>query len=180
MRMFRPLASIAIASLLAASAAAQDTSAGARTDAPRTTALSFQPFSFVRQVYQAELERSLGNTITLGLAASYWQDDDDEVSYLSSDLKFRYYPGGRPLEGFSFGMSAGVGQFTDTLQDGDATDVGPSMGAYVDYGWLLGPTRRFYTSLGVGAKALFIDYDVFGTDFNLRYPTVRASVGYAF
>ena len=62
----------------------------------------------------------------------------------------------------------------------DLSLSGATVGAMVDYGWLLGGDRRLYVGAGFGAKALFADDERFSDDFLDRYPTARLSVGYAF
>ena len=184
----RPLACLALLPLFAATVAAQSEAtvqAGPTIAKPRSV-LSTQPLSIILSVYNAEFERALGNTTTIGVTASYWSpdfNDDDDFSYVSGDLKFRYYPGAKPLEGFSFGGSVGATRVSedDSFTGETHTATGPSIGTYLDYGWLLGPTNRFYVGLGFGAKAVFVDdADFEGSDVTLRYPTARISVGFGF
>lgn len=158
---------------------------------PARTLVSLQPLNAVRQLYQVEFERALSNTVALGLAGSHLHDDDgnDKLTYSTADLKLRYYPSARPFEGFSFAVSAGYGRLVERWEYNDGfnppeTDEdeysGPTVGTFLDYGWLLGPTRRFYVGAGIGAKALLVDYDTGIGSFNLRYPTARVSVGMGF
>jgi hypothetical protein len=122
--------------------------------------------------------------LTLGGGATGWFPDD--FSYTSGDLKLRYYPQGRPLQGFGFGGSVGMTRISEDYSDEfseptDETSVtGPSVGFMLDYGSLLGATRRLYVGVGAGAKVVFVDDTDFNEDVTLRYPTARVSVGYAF
>jgi len=177
---------IALGSLAALGLAAlpldaqQDTPVGV----PHNHVLSIQPLSAVFTVYAGELERVIGQSATLGIGATYWSDDDDgaDASYLSSDLKLRYYPSGTPLAGFSFGVSVGFTRVESEDDAGVSTGeaTGPTVGTMIEYGWLLNASRSFYIGMGLGAKALFIDEDEVDEDVTLRYPTARLSVGFAF
>jgi hypothetical protein len=152
---------------------------------PRTNVLSVQPLSGVFTLYAGEFEHAVSPTTSLGVGSTYLQldgdGDVDKVSYLSGDVKVRYYPAGEALEGFSFGGSLGLTHVAarDTTAQEEAT-TGASIGTLLEYGWLLGETKRFYVGMGVGAKALLIGEKSFSHDVTLRYPTVRLSVGWAF
>jgi hypothetical protein len=163
----------------ATSAAAQATAV-----APRTQVVSVQPISAVLAVFAAEYERAISPAVTFGVGTAVWLPD--EFQYTSAELKARYYPQERALTGFSVGASVGftrIKQSYDDIDDPELDDLtvsGPSAGALLEYGWLLGRERRFYLGLGLGAKAVFVDSESFIGDFTARYPTSRISVGYAF
>jgi hypothetical protein len=182
--MRRIFAAVALATLAAAPLAAQVAAPAGAVGAPPQQVISFQPIGAVLTVYAAEFERVVTPTLTLGVGATGFFPD--ELSYASGDLKLRYYPQGRPLQGFSFGASVGVTRVAEDFSDdfeGSADEqsaTGPSAGFLFDYGWLLGATQRFYVGLGAGAKVLFVDDSEFSDDFIARYPTARLSVGYAF
>ena len=184
----RSLATLALVPLFALTAAAQDpaTQPVPPAKAKPRNVLSTQPLSMILTVYNAEFERALGNTMTLALSASYWDSGffNDEVSgdvgYTSGELKLRYYPSAKPFEGLSFAGSAGLTRVFEDFNDTRETETGPSIGTFLDYSWLLGPTNRFYTSVGIGAKAVFLDDREFAGDLTVRYPTARISVGFGF
>ena len=173
---------LAIGSLAAVCLAASSLGAqGSPIGAPHNHVLSLQPISAVFTVYAGELERVIGESVTIGLGATYWGEGGDaDASYLSSDLKLRYYPSGTPLSGFSFGLSAGFTQVEDELEGVTSKASGPTIGTMIEYGWLLNANRSFYVGMGFGAKALFIDEDEVDDDVTLRYPTARLSIGWAF
>lgn len=185
---FRTLAALAVVPIFAATLTAQSegTVQAGPTIAKPKNVLSTQPLSIILTVYNAEFERAMGATWTAGVTASYWAPDFDEgdesdFSYASGDIKFRYYPGAKPLEGFSFGGSVGMTRISEEFLGEKAAATGPSIGTYLDYGWLLGPTNRFYVGLGFGAKAVFVnDNDFASSDPTVRYPTARISVGFGF
>jgi len=170
--------------------AQQTTTTGAL--APKKQVLSIQPISAVIGVYSAEYERVIGPSVTLAGDVSYWngfvgENDPSDPRYFSTDLKLRYYPGGTPLRGFSFGGTVG---YTSASSGGEecvdftcsttqrSSSSGVSAGFELDHGWLLGRTQAFSVILGLGAKRLFITDD--NNDFTLAYPTARISVGMAF
>ena len=167
--------------LAATPLAAQDVPAAGT---PHRQVLSFQPLSAIFTVYAAEYERVVGSSATVGVGATYWGEDDEDVldvSYISTDLKLRYYPSGSPLSGFSFGGSVGYTRVAEEGEFGKTNGVrGVTIGTMIEYGWLLNANRSFYIGLGIGAKALFIDEDELDEDITPRYPTARFSIGWAF
>jgi hypothetical protein len=179
--MRQPSVALALGALLAAAPLAAQAPAAA---APaRQQVISFQPINAVFTVYAAEYERAVASTLTLGVGATGFFPDD--VSYTAGDLKLRYYPQARPLQGFSFGGTVGITRvsedvFDEVTGEGERSATGPSAGVMLDYGWLLGASQRFYVGLGIGAKVVFVDDDDFSDDFIARYPTARISVGHAF
>lgn len=146
--------------------------------------VSIQPLSAMLTIYAGELERVLSPSTSLGVGATYWNSDEDtgDVSYLSGDLKLRYYPSAQALAGFSFGGSVGMTRVADEDDTDGSTSsaTGATIGTMIEYSWLLNAQRSFYIGLGAGVKALFIDEDEVDEDVTLRYPTVRFSVGWAF
>ena len=63
---------------------------------------------------------------------------------------------------------------------GDETVTAPSLGVLLEYQWLMGASKNFALTLGLGAKALSIKDNFSSSDFVARYPTARVSVGYSF
>lgn len=151
---------------------------------PRTTVLSVQPLGLIFEFFSAEIEHALKPSMTVGLGGSYWNGTGVGIRYTSGDLKLRYYPEGRALQGFAFGGQVGytsiTGQSTSpSTATSEATVSGPTIGVGLDYNWLLGASNAFYVGLGLGAKRLFVNTkDV--EDVSGGYPTARVSVGYAF
>ena len=142
-------------------------------------AISANPFGLLLELFNAEYERVVGESSTIGLGGSYFNyDDDDDVlsegedDYLNADVFYRYYPQGRPLDGWAFGGKVGL-----TKVSGSGTYFG--YGFDVNRSWLLGKKNNFYVGVGFGLKKLV------GTDeeeFDLEYiPTFRiVNVGWAF
>lgn len=83
---------------------------------------------------------------------------------------WRFYPSGRPFEGFNFGVKVGLTSIS-------------TQGTYFGYGfdanrsWLMGPNENFYVGAGFGLKRIIGAEDQF-----LKYvPTFRLiNIGYAF
>jgi hypothetical protein len=152
--------------------------------APRNV-ISFQPINAVFEAYSAEYERQTASAVTIGVGGTYWNpgDDIDELTYTSADVKFRFYPNGTALMGFSFGGSLGFTKVSaqNSFDGTDESVSGPTFGVLLEYQWLMGAKRNFAVALGVGAKALMVkEEDITSGDFTARYPTARVSVGYAF
>lgn len=178
----------ALASLATRALAQFDPEAGRHTS-PRQ-ALTIQPVQFLLGFYSAEYERAVSTATTVGVGANYFEgffgssDAGDDPKYFSTELKVRYYPGERPLQGFSFGVSGGyVNVQPWDLFCFDSCNrthrTGASAGFLLDYGWLLGRNERFAVALGAGAKRLFVHTSE-GDRVRTGYPTLRISAGLAF
>lgn len=168
---------VALAAVVPSLTRAQDNSG-------KIAVISIQPVSSMLTIYAGEAEMALSRSATLGVGATYFNPDvtDGDVTYLSSDLKLRYYADGRPFQGFSFGGSVGITRATaiDNVSGDKSSASGPSIGVMLDYNWLLGAQKAFYISTGLGAKTLFISNKEVADKATLHYPTMRLSVGWAF
>jgi len=132
--------------------------------------ISANPFGLLLEFFNAEYERVVSQTTTAGVGGSYFTTEGDD--YLNADVFWRYYPQGRPLDGWAFGVKAGVTQVDDNSYAGFGFDVNRS--------WLLGANDNFYVGVGFGLKRLLgVSGDA---DFDLRFiPTFRiVNVGFAF
>lgn len=139
--------------------------------------------------YNAEFEIAMGSNSTIGLSGTYLTlgdaDDWDEETYMAATLFFRYYPTSS-FEGFYFGGRLGYNHVKAQVQDPDTglddEEEGSFLAAGIDvgYSWLLGDTKKFYVSMGVGAVRLFGE-DLEDADIALTLPTIRLiNVGIAF
>lgn len=150
---------------------------------PRTAVLSIQPISAMLEVFAGEAEIAMSRSATIGFGGTYWGPyiTSNDFTYVSGDVKVRYYPDAKPFEGFSFGASLGITHVSDDNQSsGGASATGPALGVMLDYNWLLGETKRFSVAMGLGAKTLFISDKTLADNATVRYPTARLSVGWAF
>ena len=156
---------------------------------PKHTVISVQPLSAMIAVYAVEVEQAVGVAMSLGVGGTFWSPDfaGQDMTYTSGDLKLRYYPQGRALEGFAFGMSAGYAHIKDKSTDvifgtgtSEHTASGPTIGANIEYNWLLGRNNGFFLGLGVGAKRIIAKSDDVSDDVRFGYPTARISIGTAF
>jgi hypothetical protein len=159
----------------------------ARAQSAKRQVVSINPLGIPAGFYSGEYELAVSRNVSGALGASYFAlgSDFDEVSYLSGDVKLRYYPQ-RALEGFSVGVSAGVIRLgaENSFDDGsgeivDDSESGMTIGTSFDYSWLLGERKGFAVGLGAGFKRVVL----FGgevPDVTTFYPTLRLSVGAAF
>jgi hypothetical protein len=142
--------------------------------------ISANPFGLLLELFNAEYERVIGESSTIGFGGSTFNADavgdfEEETAddrYLNADVFYRFYPSGRPLDGWAFGVKAGITSVTDA-----GTYAG--FGFDVNRSWLLGKRENFYVGIGFGLKRLL------GTDdeeIGMTYiPTFRiVNVGFAF
>lgn len=142
--------------------------------------VSANPFLLIATWFNAEYERVVSATSTVGLRLSTVSigvdtdiDGDDDADYYSGRAFWRYYPSGAPA-GFFFGLDAGVTGLDETGDSHTVLGAGFELG----YNWLLGTRRNFYLSLGAGADRLF-GGDI--GDASAVIPTVRiVNIGFAF
>lgn len=135
--------------------------------------VSANPFGILFEFFNAEYERVVNESWTMGFGGSFLSTDDE--SYLNADVFARFYMTGVPLEGWAFGLKAGL------------TNV-PDQGTYPGFGfdfnrsWLLGRSDNFYLGVGFGLKRLFGVGEEEEYDDLLRFiPTFRiVNVGIAF
>ncbi len=134
--------------------------------------VSVNPFGILLEIFNAEYERVITETSTLGLGGSYYSlGDEDE--YLNADLFWRFYLQEAPLEGWAFGAKIGI---TNVPDHGTYAGIGFDM----NRSWLMGRNDNFYVGLGFGLKRLLGVPD--DADFDLKFiPTIRiVNVGIAF
>lgn len=183
--------SLVILGVLAIAASSSTVTAQAPASAPlKHTVISLQPLSAMIAVYAVEVEQTVGAAMSLGVGGTFWSPEigGQDMTYTSGDLKLRYYPQGRALEGFAFGMSAGYTHIKDKSKDvifgtgtvSEHTASGPTLGANIEYNWLLGKNNGFFLGLGVGAKRIIAKADEMSDDVKFAYPTARISIGTAF
>ena len=158
-----------------------------REDFQPRNVISANPFGIMLGFFNAEYERVISRTSTIGFGGSTIESDSccDEMEsdfpketqrYVNFDVFWRFYPGSdrtrmyRAPVGWAFGMKAGI------------TAVGG--GTYFGYGfdlnrsWVLGPNDDFYVGLGFGLKRLVGDTQ--DVDLTL-IPTLRlANIGFIF
>jgi hypothetical protein len=137
--------------------------------------ISANPFGLLLEWFNAEYERVVGQETTAGFGGSYFTSSNRR--YVNADLFYRYYPQGRALEGWTFGVKAGVTSVRreDEFDPTDKTLFG--FGFDVNRSWLLGARENFYVGVGFGLKRLL------GAEENdLQYlPTFRiVNIGLAF
>lgn len=137
--------------------------------------ISANPLGLLFEFFNAEYERVLTPYSTAGVGGSFFsadgedEFDDGNDTYVNADAFWRYYPQGYALDGFAFGVKAGLTRVNGSTFPGAGFDA--------NYSWLLGKKRNFYVGVGIGAKRLF------GADDELLeyVPTIRlVNIGFAF
>jgi hypothetical protein len=136
----------------------------------RQQVISANPFGLLLNVFNAEYERVIGATTTAGAGGSSYFAGSEP--YVNSDVFLRLYPQGNPLDGWAFGVKAGLTHVGD-----EGTYFGA--GFDVNHSWVMGKNENFYAGIGFGLKRIYASSDA---DFDLRYvPTFRIiNVGIVF
>ena len=143
------------------------------------------PFGYLSGEYEAFTTEEISLGAAIGI-------DEDSESW--AEAKARYYPSAKGPRGIAVGMSVGLARqraFTDDdcsfvcTDAGGPLDTGFTVGAFVDYSWLLGRRERFYIGTGVGAKRVFgmedrTGDDGFIEDYRRVLPILRFQTGIVF
>lgn len=164
----KALAAAALVILFATPSYAQDT----KTPVPHNQTISANPFGLMLGWFNAEYERKLTGSTTIGVSGS-------TVSLGGGDARrgnvlFRYYPQGAALTGVFLGGRTGFARVSLEDQSEHAFSAGFEIG----YSWLLGSKRNVGISLGAGMDRLFGgDLD----DYSINWPNIRlVNIGIAF
>ena len=73
---------------------------------PHRHVISANPFGLMLDFFNAEFERAVSDSATAGVGGSFFSNSGDD--YVNVDAFYRYYPSGKPLDGFAFGLKAGI------------------------------------------------------------------------
>lgn len=170
MRSFKGfVCAILVAAIMGTAAPANAQSPGS-TDQPFLNVISANPFGILLEWFNAEYERVVTSSTTVGAGGSFFTQDGED--YRNLDVFWRFYLQDRILDGWMFGSKAGI------------TNV-PNQGTYFGIGfdlnrsWLMGPSDNIYIGAGFGLKRLLgVDEDYDDWKF---IPTFRiVNVGIAF
>jgi len=113
-------------------------------------------------LFNVEYERVIGESTTAGIGGSTYFGDSD--NYLNTDVFWRYYPQGNPLNGWTFGVKVGL-----TRVGSDGTFFGA--GFDINRSWVMGKKNNFYVGAGFGLKRMYVSNNA---SFDLEYiPTFR-------
>ncbi len=165
------LAAAALA--VSATVASSQTVEGTKVGVPRVNLVSANPIGLLFEWYNGEFERAVNSTASVAISGSRF--DFDGPTYTAIDGIARYYPAGKALRGFSFGVSVGfVDVNPDCTECGDEDGTSATVGVRGDYVWILGRDQHFTVATGIGAKRLINDN--LGTE---GLPIGRLSIGYA-
>jgi len=151
---------LVIATTFVAPASAQ------QAPAPHRQVVSANPFGLLFGLFNAEFERSVSPSATAGAGGSVYANESDD--YVNADVFYRYYPSGRPLDGWAFGVKAGVTNVDSEVLFGAGFDV--------NWSRLMGKDDRVYMGWGFGLKRL-----VGSDEYTQFIPTIRiVNIGIAF
>ena len=170
------------------------------TESGKQQVFSANPFGLILELFNAEYERVISRTSTIGFGGSTlkndhdiypeppiigtdefgfpiydWANEPDPITetdrYINFDVFWRFYPSGNPLVGWAFGAKLGITSVNDQTHLGYGFDLNRS--------WLLGPEENFYVGLGFGLKRLIGTTEA--DDLIPVIPTIRiANVGFVF
>ena len=92
---------------------------------PRKNVISANPFGLLLEFFNAEYERVVGESSTIGIGGSTYSVNDidfegDDERYVNADIFYRFYPSANPLDGWAFGVKVGLTDVTDA-----GTPIGP-------------------------------------------------------
>jgi hypothetical protein len=170
MRLAQPCLLLTV--VIAVSASASPVTAQvAETSPSYSNVVSANPFGILLEFFNAEYERVISESSTLGVGGSYLSRDEDD--YRNADLFWRFYMQETVLEGWAFGAKIGL---TNVPEEGTFFGIGFDL----NRSWLMGQNDNFYIGAGFGLKRLLGTGD--DADFDLQYiPTIRiVNVGIAF
>jgi len=177
--MLKRVLSVLFSTLVVSSTAfAQDAT---KTPVDHKNSLSTAPISDLLGFINAEYQRKINESVTLGISAGIFELDDDDFS--NAMVLARYYPQGAALTGFFVGARAGIHRVSEyefvpeRFESRRVHRTRPAIGIDVGYDWLLGARRKFHIGAGAGGVRLLGDTGAFDLD---AYPTARLNVGFAF
>lgn len=163
---------VLIAVMIAVSVPAASAQDGTKTPVEHNQTISVNPFGLMLKWFNAEYERKLTNTITIGATGSTFGIGDADLQRFNA--LFRYYPQGAALTGVYLGGRGGVAR----VSDGDESAHAFAAGVEIGYSWLFGAKRNVGLSIGAGVDRLFggdLDH------FDIVWPNIRlVNVGIAF
>ena len=147
------------------------------TESVKQHVFSANPFGLLFQLFNAEYERVISETSTIGFGGSTLriENERDPITetdrYVNFDVFWRFYPSGNPLVGWAFGAKVGLTSVSGETHLGYGFDLNRS--------WILGPNENFYVGLGFGLKRLIGAPEE--ADLVPLIPTIRiANVGFIF
>jgi len=172
---------IAMFLLVVVIGAATPSGARAQSVTPPKNVISSNPILDVFTWYNLEYERRVAPNGTAGLAGTFIEFNDGDDRYMAVTAFYRYFPENDAPAGFFFGGRVGVFGVTaesDVTNDKESITL-TGIGVDIGYSWMIGSTRSFAISLGIGAVRLFGDAG--DEDIAMTLPTIRLiNVGFAF
>jgi len=112
--------------------------------------LAFNPVFVPFGTANAEYEHALFTPKSSLGVAGWYEFMDVKARWCS--VRALYYPFTDALDGFGFGLSAGVMQaFGDEKKGEMKQDLAPVAGVIAQYNWLLGADKHYLIGIGMGA-----------------------------
>jgi hypothetical protein len=172
--------------------------AAAATPVVRRTIATLNPFALFATYFTGDVEHLVNPSVTFGVGGSFahFNDNTDYSDYGALEAKLRYYPSEKAPQGFAiagtFGFATSrvtniyvftaqpVGTSIDTPA-ASTRETRATLGTELSYQWLLGPSRRFVTVVGLGVKRVLGTTDNYSDPLSLTViPTARINIGIAF
>ena len=157
--------------------------------ATRRTVVSVNPIGVFAEYVAGDIEYRTAPFLTVGAGVTV-NTIEDYNNYRAFELKARYYPAERALQGLSIAATAGVSTArADSYDFGSFFPPGaprpdrvtrPTIGTELSYQWILGPSSRFVAVLGAGVKRMFGTEGGFDPVNIPLLPTARVNIGVAF
>jgi hypothetical protein len=148
---------------------------------PPANVISTNPILDIFTWYNLEFEHRIRSNSTIGLSGSYVNLSDNDDTYAQFTGFYRYYPQNDAPAGFFFGGRLGIVD-VNTKSDPPAEDESTTLtavGIDIGYGWMIGTTRNFSISVGIGGVRLFGSVD--NEDTATTLPTIRfVNLGFGF
>jgi hypothetical protein len=169
---------------IAASGSGHAAEEGSETSLTRSNVITTNAILDMFTWYNIEYERRISSS-TIGIAGSYVTLNDENDTYTSANAFYRWYPQGVAPEGFFFGGRLGINSINNKHEE-DLFGPGEEdkkytvfgLGIDIGYTWLIGDSKRFALSLGIGAMRFF-GGDL--EDVTTTLPTIRLiNTGIAF
>lgn len=119
-----------------------------RAPVPHQHVISGGPLLLLAGGFNAEYERKVNESLTVGIAAGWLDTGEEDYTGVSGFVRF--YPQRAAFSGYYLGSRAGFFK----VDEGSASHTAFGIGVDLGYAWILGPGGSIYVGLGLGAVRL--------------------------